>query len=62
MTLGIFAYSFKRYYLFFKLTKPFEVKDFGNRFKIMMNVAFGQKKILRISMVYFQRVELTNMT
>ena len=47
MTLGIFAYSFRRYYLFFKLTKPFEVKDFGNRFKIMMNVAFGQKKILR---------------
>lgn len=47
LTLGIFAYSFRRYYLFFKLTKPFEVKDFGLRIKIMMNVAFGQKKILR---------------
>ena len=47
LTLGIFAYSFKRYYLFFKLTKPFEVKDFGLRLKIMLTVAFGQKKILR---------------
>lgn len=47
MTLGIFAYTFKRYYLFFKLTKAFSVKDFGLRFKIMMNVAFGQTKILR---------------
>lgn len=47
MTLGIFAYTFKRYYLFFKLTKPFIVKDFGLRFQIMMKVAFGQEKILR---------------
>lgn len=47
MTLGIFAYSFKRYYLFFKLTKAYSVKDFGLRFKIMLNVAFGQTKILR---------------
>jgi len=47
LTLGIFAYTTWQYYLRFKLTKPFPVKDFGKRFNIMMAVAFGQTRILR---------------
>ena len=47
ITLGIFAYSFWRYYQYFKLTKAAPIKDFGKRFQIMMQVAIGQNKILR---------------
>ncbi len=47
VTLGIFAYTTRRYIRFFKLTKPFPVKDFGRRFWVMMTVAFGQSRILR---------------
>jgi Fe-S oxidoreductase len=46
-TLGIFAYTARQYFLRFKLTKPFPVKDFGKRFGVMMTVAFGQSRILR---------------
>jgi heterodisulfide reductase subunit C len=46
-TLGIFAWTTWQYYLRFKLTKPFPVKNFGKRFKVMMAVAFGQTRILR---------------
>lgn len=46
-TLGIFAWTAWRYYLLFKLTKPFPVKDWGKRFQVMMAVAFGQTRILR---------------
>lgn len=47
ITIGIFAWTAWQYYLRFKLTKPFPVKDFGKRFKVMMAVAFGQTRILR---------------
>jgi heterodisulfide reductase subunit C/nitrate reductase gamma subunit len=47
LTIGIFSYTAWQYYLRFKLTKPFPVKDFGKRFKVMMAVAFGQTRILR---------------
>jgi heterodisulfide reductase subunit C/nitrate reductase gamma subunit len=48
ITLGIFAYTINRYIRFFRFTKPaFPVKDFAERMKVMMNVAFGQTKILR---------------
>jgi len=47
ITLGIFAYTTWQYYLRFKLTKPYPVKEFGRRFNIMLTVAFGQTKILR---------------
>jgi len=47
LTLGVFAYSVKKYYDLFKLTKPFPVSDFPQRIKMMLNIAFGQKKILR---------------
>ena len=46
-TLGIFAWTSWQYYLRFKLTKAFPVKDFGKRFNVMMTVAFGQSRILR---------------
>jgi len=47
MTIGIFSYTTWRYFLLFKLTKPYPVKEFGRRFNVMMAVAFGQTKILR---------------
>jgi heterodisulfide reductase subunit C/nitrate reductase gamma subunit len=47
ITLGIFAYTSWQYYLRFRLTKAFPVKDWGKRFNVMMTVAFGQTRILR---------------
>jgi hypothetical protein len=47
VTLGIFAWTSWQYYLRFKLTKPFPIKNYGRRFKIMLAVAFGQTRILR---------------
>jgi heterodisulfide reductase subunit C/nitrate reductase gamma subunit len=47
LTLGIFAYTAWQYYLRFKLTKPFPIKNYGKRFQVMMTVAFGQSRILR---------------
>ena len=46
-TLAIFSWTAWQYYLRFKLTKPYPIKDFGKRFSIMMMVAFGQSRILR---------------
>jgi hypothetical protein len=48
LTIGAFSYTLYRLIGFFKLTRPaFPVKDFGKRFRLMMNVAFGQTKIFR---------------
>lgn len=48
ITLGIFIFTINRIISFFRLTKPaFPIKDFGKRFGVMMNVAFGQTKIFR---------------
>ena len=52
-TLGIFAYTTWQYYLRFRLTKPFPVKNWGKRFNVMMTVAFGQSRILRKPVVGF---------
>ncbi|PID92156.1 MAG: Fe-S oxidoreductase [Bacteroidetes bacterium] len=47
-TIGVFAISVRRYLAFFRITKhDFPVKDFGKRFALMMEVAFGQTKIFR---------------
>jgi heterodisulfide reductase subunit C len=51
LTLGIFSYTSWQYYFRFRLTKPFPVKDFGKRFRVMMAVAFGQTRILRKPLV-----------
>ena len=47
VTLGVLAYTAFRIYRFFRLTKPFPVGNWGERFRVMMKVAFGQSKILR---------------
>ncbi len=47
VTLGIFAYTTMRYIKLFRLTRPFPVKDWGKRIKVMLAVAFGQTRILR---------------
>ena len=47
ITLGVFGYTTYRFYRFFRLTKPFSVSHWGERFGVMMKVAFGQSKILR---------------
>jgi Fe-S oxidoreductase len=47
ITLGIFSFTTYRIFRFFKLTKPYPVKDWGKRFMVMMEVAFGQTKIFR---------------
>jgi heterodisulfide reductase subunit C len=49
ITLGVFAFTVKRIISFFRFTRPaFAVKDLGKRFRVMMNVAFGQTKIFRM--------------
>ncbi len=47
VTLGVFTFTAFRIYRFFKLTKPFPIGNYGKRFAVMMEVAFGQTKILR---------------
>ncbi|MBN2595170.1 4Fe-4S dicluster domain-containing protein [Labilibaculum sp.] len=48
ITFGVFAYSVKRLWGFFKLTKPaYPIKNIGARISHTMNVAFGQAKIFR---------------
>jgi Fe-S oxidoreductase len=47
LTIGIFSYTLLRLIRFFKLTKPFPIRDFGKRFMVMLDVAFGQTKIFR---------------
>ena len=40
--------------MFFRFTRPaFPVRDFGKRFGVMMNVAFGQTKIFRLPIIGF---------
>jgi heterodisulfide reductase subunit C len=54
ITLGVFTYTTLRVISFFKLTRPaFPVRDFGKRFRVMMNVAFGQTKIFRKPVIGF---------
>jgi heterodisulfide reductase subunit C len=47
ITLGIFAYTVYRFIFYFRLTKPFPIKDIGKRFLLMLKVAIFQSKILR---------------
>ena len=54
ITLGIFAFTISRIISFFRLTRPaFPVRDFGRRFGVMMDVAFGQTKIFRRPVIGF---------
>lgn len=48
ITLGVFSYTVFRLIGFFKQTRGgFPINNFGKRFKIMFDVAFGQTKIFR---------------
>lgn len=54
ITLGVFAFTVRRIINYFRFTRPaFPVKDFGKRFGVMMNVAFGQTKIFRMPVLGF---------
>lgn len=53
ITLGIFAYTVYRLYQYFRLTKPYPIKNWGKRFWIMFKVAFLQTKILRYPFIGF---------
>ena len=53
LTLGVFTYTINRIIGFFRLTRPFPIKDYGKRFKVMLEVAFGQSKIFRRPVVGF---------
>ena len=53
-TIGVFFYTIRRIVSFFRFTRAaFPVRDFGRRFGIMMNVAFGQTKIFRLPVLGF---------
>lgn len=48
LTIAVFGYTIARIIRFFSLTKKgFPIKNFGKRFMIMAEVAFGQTKIFR---------------
>jgi Fe-S oxidoreductase/nitrate reductase gamma subunit len=54
ITLGIFTFTINRIIRFFAFTRPaFPVSDYGRRFRIMLNVAFGQTKIFRRPVIGF---------
>ena len=46
-TLAVFAYSMKRLWYNFSLTKKQPVGNWGKRFRLMLEVAIGQTKIFR---------------
>jgi heterodisulfide reductase subunit C len=48
VTLGLFAWTANHIIRFFLLTKPaLPVRNFGKRIVVMMNIAFGQTRIMR---------------
>jgi len=53
ITLSVFSWTISRIVSFFKLTKPFPVKDIPKRINVMMKVAIGQSKIFRFPFTGF---------
>jgi heterodisulfide reductase subunit C len=54
LTIGAFSFTISRIVSFFRFTRQaFPVKDFGKRFGVMLNVAFGQTKIFRRPVIGF---------
>ncbi len=47
VTLTVFAFSMRKYFLYFRFTKPVKLEKFPKRFRSLFAVAFGQTKILR---------------
>ncbi len=53
ITLGVFAYTIMRLWSFFKLTKPFPIRNYGKRIGLVLEIAFGQTKIFRRPVIGF---------
>lgn len=54
LTLGVFIYTVSKLINYFKLTKPaFRVRNLVKRFRIVIQVAFGQTKIFRRPVIGF---------
>ena len=53
LTLGVFSYTIFRLSQYFRLTKPYPIKNWGKRFVVMFEVAFLQTKILRYPFIGF---------
>jgi heterodisulfide reductase subunit C/nitrate reductase gamma subunit len=54
ITIGAFTFTIRRIISFFRFTRPaFPVREFGKRFGVMINVAFGQTKIFRKPVIGF---------
>ncbi|MGD0712421.1 MAG: 4Fe-4S dicluster domain-containing protein [Bacteroidales bacterium] len=53
ISFGILAYTFYNIFSFFRLTKPYPVKNIGKRFILMLKVAIGQSKIFRKPIIGF---------
>ncbi len=53
ITLAVFAYTIRRIFSFFRLTRPFPVGRWGRRLVVMLCVAFFQSKILRRPVIGF---------
>lgn len=54
ITLGVFLITIVRLISYFKFTKAnFPIRDFGKRFKVMLQVAIGQTKIFRHPVIGF---------
>ncbi|MCF6171546.1 MAG: 4Fe-4S dicluster domain-containing protein [Bacteroidales bacterium] len=47
ITIGVFAWTMKRVFAYFKFTKKKPLHDFGKRIMVTIKVAFLQEKILR---------------
>ncbi len=47
LTFIVFGYTVSKLAALFKLTKPFPIRNYSKRFKILIEVAFGQTKIFR---------------
>ncbi|MEI6122825.1 MAG: 4Fe-4S dicluster domain-containing protein [Bacteroidota bacterium] len=53
ITLGVFAYTLKRLWGFFSLTKRFRIRNYAKRLSLVLAVAFGQTKIFRKPVIGF---------
>ncbi len=47
ITISVFAFSIYKTYRYFKLTQPYKINNWINRFSLVIKIAFGQNKILR---------------
>ncbi|HOY33137.1 MAG TPA: (Fe-S)-binding protein [Bacteroidales bacterium] len=53
VTMAVFFYTINRIYRFFTFTRPFLLKSWGRRFRVMLKVAFFQSKIFRRPLIGF---------